>query len=150
MLITSDELAARRLARQVADMKDRRNEQLNRQIIANELAALAIFLHKAEVARDKLMVAKVKRDIIDKTMKLIAPIPDGNKVPDRYGVREMLTSDLTLAISEARDFGITDDQLADGFGVALVGDDDIPPDGSLADILFDWSAKQKLSRPGLA
>ena len=150
MLITSDELAARRLARQVADMKDRRNEQLNRQIIANELAALAIFLHKAEVARDKLMVAKVKRDIIDKTMKLIAPIPDGNKFPDRYGVREMLTSDLTLAISEARDFGITDDQLADGFVVALVGDDDIPPDGSLADVLCDWSAKQKLSRLGLA
>jgi|GEM_PF-5833745 len=132
--------AAHRLARQVAE----RNQQRSRHIIMGDLVILAGILANAEAAHDKVMVAKVKRDIIALTKKLTGPVPHEHKWPERYTRKEFLKFDLTVAVTEARDCGATDDELGYALAHAVCGDIDEPEDGTLGAAIFDWCCRDQM------
>jgi len=140
MLITKEIPAAYRLARQVAE----RNRQRFQQVILTDLAHMARVLVEAEAVHDKVLIAKVKRDIVSHTKRLNGPVPDEHRFPERYSRKEFLKFDLTVAVQEARDCGASDDELGSALVDAVCGGTDEPEDGSLGAALFDWCARDQM------
>ena len=142
MLITNDELAARRLARQVGEYTDFRSQQDYRRILTLDMADMAVVLKASRAVSDNVTVAKIERDIIEHAKKLNEPVPADFKWPASYTPNEFFVFDVESAISTAREFNATDDDLALGLANAVRGDVDEPAEGSLAEALYLWALRR--------